>query len=148
IVHLFSHHTFEFVEHTQPIVSSEQIRIAKQDSDDAAQHGKIVLDDRFQIGPLHFDGDLSAVLETGALDLSETGRSNRSYADLFKNIREFLSQLLFNGLECDLIRERGNGVLQFGEFVDVWNRQKIGARAERLTDLDECGSEFDQPFAK
>jgi hypothetical protein len=42
------------------------------------------------------------------------------------------------------MRERRHAVLQLAQLFDIGQRQQIGARRNRLADLDEGGAEFQQ----
>ena len=53
---------------------------------------------------------------------------------------------MFDDRESNIIRERRNLIDQRSQFPHKRQRQKVGARAHRLADLDKCRPEFYEFF--
>jgi hypothetical protein len=83
-------------------------------------------------------------VQARAVDLPERGGGHGFGVDLGVQLREPPAEFT---LDARVGFRRGEGrhlVLQGGEFLDVGERQEVGARGERLPDLDEGRPEADE----
>ena len=104
---------------------------------DVLERGEIPVNLLADARTLHFDGDLAAAAQDGAMHLAERGGGNRQAIEFDERVRDADAELLANGPLDVFVRERLDVVLQPRERIQVGRREQVGARGEDLTELDE-----------
>src|SRR5262249_54381924 len=109
-----------------------------------AQQGQVKVDYVFEAGALNFDRHGLARMQSRAIDLSERRGGYRLRTDFRVKLVERPPQFALDDPHRFVMLERRHAVLQFTQLFDVGQRQQVGARRNRLADLDEGRAEFQQ----
>ena len=98
--------------------------------------------DLMDAGTLHLDDDFLARGERGAVCLRDAGRAERRAVDRAKDLVPVAVVLLLDDGEDDGEGERTCRCLELHQFIAVLRRQKVGAHAHDLAELDKCWPEI------
>ena len=101
-------------------------------------------DATLQVWSLHFDRDLFARVHPRAINLTERRGGNRRGVDFGEGFLQRATEFALDARVGFGGGKRRNLILQRREFLDVGERQKIGARPQRLTDLDKRRPQRDE----
>src|SRR6266508_2272258 len=83
-------------------------------------------------------------MQSRAIDLSERRGGYRLRTDFGVKLVYRPPQFALDDPHRFVTRERRHAVLQLAQLFDIGQRQQVGARRNRLADLDEGRAEFQQ----
>ena len=100
------------------------------------EHLDVRLDNFFYAGILDLDGCFPSVFQDGPVHLAEGCRGNGLFVELGKDVLGRRAKLVDYPLP-DLTKIMGRDlVLQFREFFDIFVREEVLSRTQKLADLD------------